>query len=310
MKWYKTIPNNVFIHMIDTAKFYVDKFDFSQICDNPSILIIGGRKTGKSFLIREILRNMNMSNAIISMPYDILNNKNSVSKCYDASFYESLPNLLVNCNTEPAETLVKKILERQSLLMRGNIPISSTALVLHNFNGCMKNENIVELLMNNRHYKLTSIVSKQTPLGFSSDILKNFDYVFLLNTCDKISIKKLWQDYDSSCSTFNDFLSVFERCTRNYGAMVIINRIPSNNIFEKIFWYNTDNNIDTVIHTDESDVTNEDDVPNSNTYVTDTIVDVHENSLSSNNSNMIVTESNNKPIQINFSFNMSFTFGN
>ena len=46
--------------------------------------------------------------------------------------------------------------------------------------GQKKDEKIMEILMNGRHYELTYILTMQTPLGITPDLRLNFDYVFLL----------------------------------------------------------------------------------------------------------------------------------
>lgn len=38
-------------------------------------------------------------------------------------------------------------------------------------------------------------------------------------------------------STFDEFVNVFDKITKNYNCMVINNKIQTSNIDEKIFWY-------------------------------------------------------------------------
>ena len=100
-----------------------------------------------------------------------------------------------------------------------------------------KDESITEILMNGRHYRLTYILTMQTPLGITPDLRLNFDYVFLLKEDSTINKKKLWDNYASMFPSLQAFEKVFGKCTEDYRAMVIDNRKPSDNIQEKVFWF-------------------------------------------------------------------------
>ncbi len=100
-----------------------------------------------------------------------------------------------------------------------------------------KDENILEILMIGRHYRLTYILTMQTPLGISPELRLNFDYVFLLKEDSTINKKKLWDNYASMFPTIATFEKVFAKCTENYCSMVIDNRKPADNIQEKVFWF-------------------------------------------------------------------------
>jgi hypothetical protein len=101
----------------------------------------------------------------------------------------------------------------------------------------VKDENIMEILMNGRHYKLTYILTMQTPLGIPPDLRLNFDYIFLLKEDSSINKKKLWDNFASMFPTQAIFEKVFAKCTEDFKAMVIDNRKPSDKIKDKVFWF-------------------------------------------------------------------------
>jgi hypothetical protein len=100
-----------------------------------------------------------------------------------------------------------------------------------------KDQNISEILMNGRHYRLTYILTMQTPLGITPDLRLNFDYVFLLKDDSTINKKKLWDNYASMFPSLPIFERVFGKCTEDYRSMVIDNRKPSDNLHDKVFWF-------------------------------------------------------------------------
>ena len=164
------------------------------------------------------------------------------------SFYKYFfPDLYIHYDIK--ETILNRILLRQSIMIdkrdekkkQGKKVDPSGILIMDD---CLakkkswaKDENIMEILMNGRHYKLTYILTMQTPLGITPDLRLNFDYIFLLKEDSTINKKKLWDNYASMFPTLAAFEKVFSKCTEDYRSMVIDNRKPSDNIQDKVFWF-------------------------------------------------------------------------
>lgn len=223
---------------MDYNKFQILEFKLDKMVQHPSIVMIAKRGSGKSFIARDIIYHYrHIPGGVVIAPTDRMN-----------SFYKYFfPDLYIHYDIK--EIILKKILVRQTLMIskekekrkEGKRIDPSGILIMDD---CLsrkkswaKDENICEILMNGRHYKLTYILTMQTPLGITPDLRLNFDYVFLLKDDSTINKKKLWDNYASVFPSIASFEKVFNACTEDYRAMVIDNRKPSNDIKDKIFWF-------------------------------------------------------------------------
>lgn len=218
--------------------FQILEFDLKKMVADPSIVMIAKRGSGKSFITRDIIYHYrHIPGGAVIAPTDRMN-----------SFYKYFfPDLYIHYDIK--ETILKKILVRQSMIIEkvnekkkiGKKIDPSGILIMDD---CLarkkswgKDENIMEILMNGRHYRLTYILTMQTPLGITPDLRLNFDYVFLLKDDSIVNKKKLWDNYASIFPTISVFDKVFAKCTEDYRSMVIDNRKPSDNIKDKVFWF-------------------------------------------------------------------------
>lgn len=214
------------------------EFKLSQMVNDPSIVMIAKRGSGKSFVSRDIVYHYRrMPGGVVIAPTDRMN-----------SFYKFFfPDLFIHYDIK--EIILKKILIRQLMMVhkaqvkekQGKKVDPSCILIMDD---CLsrkkswaKDENIIEILMNGRHYRLTYVLTMQTPLGITPDLRLNFDYIFLLKEDSTINKKKLWDNYASMFPTLNSFEQVFRKCTEDYRSMVIDNRKPSDSVQEKVFWF-------------------------------------------------------------------------
>jgi len=214
----------------------IREFNLNQMVTNPSILCIGKRGSGKSFLLRDLLYHFrNIPAGIIISPTERMHG--------DHKRY--FPDLYIHDNITDAT--MNNILLRQSEMInkaKQNIDhkIDPSALLI--MENCLsskkewsKNKIIQEIMINGRHYYLTNIVTMQCPMGISPDMRLNFDYVFLFKENSMINKKKLYLNYASMFPTFDIFEKIFNKCTDDYGIMVIDNRNNSTNITDSVFWY-------------------------------------------------------------------------
>lgn len=219
-------------------KFQILEFRLENMVNDPSIVMIAKRGSGKSYITRDIIYHYrHIPGGVVIAPTDKMN-----------SFYKYFfPDLYIHY--EFKENILKKILVRQSMMIekerekkkQGRKVDPSGILIMDD---CLarkkswaKDESIMEILMNGRHYRLTYILTMQTPLGITPDLRLNFDYVFLLKEDSTINKKKLWDNYASMFPSLAAFEKVFAKCTEDYRSMVIDNRKPSDNIQDKVFWF-------------------------------------------------------------------------
>lgn len=221
-----------------SKNFKITEFKLSDMVMDPSIVMVAKRGSGKSWITRDIVHNYKtIPGGVVLSPTDKMN-----------PFYKKFfPDLYIHHDIN--ESIFKRILNRQALMIdkakakkkKGIIIDPSGILVMDD---CLaakakwaKDPSITEILMNGRHYKLTYVLTMQTPLGVAPDLRLNFDYVFLLKDDSYVNKKKLYDNYASMFPSLAAFELVFRKCTEDYKSMVINNRFPSDNIQEKVFWF-------------------------------------------------------------------------
>lgn len=180
----------------------VDDFYLNEMRSNPSIMIIGKRGTGKTYII---------SNILDAKTDDFISDTLIISQ-KDANFYMNrYPNALV-------------VQDYDSNFVKAHIQNEGGAIV---FDDCLydyvKNTELIELMRNNHHYNKTVISSVQFPLSIKPELRSSFDYVFLLNDDVLTNQKKMFDHYAGYFPDFDSFRQVYGNLTQKYGSMVIKN---------------------------------------------------------------------------------------
>jgi hypothetical protein len=226
--------------IIEGKTLPIREFKFEYMCKNPTIAIIAKRGSGKSFLCREIVNFLNRE----KMPAGAIISPTERMNPFYSDFF---PNLFLHHKFEPRilENIFErqdKILQKQKEKKKQGKKVDPRALLI--MDDCMgsktswvKDPNIQELFFNGRHYKLTFILTMQFPLGIGPDLRGNFDYIFLLAENMTNNQKRLYDHYAGMFPNLDSFKEVFQKITKNYGVMVIVNRGNAKNIWDQIFWF-------------------------------------------------------------------------
>lgn len=206
---------------------------------NPRIVMIAPSGSGKSWIVRNILYEMrDIPCGTIIAPTDKMN------KFYDGF----IPSLYIHY--EYKSDIIPKILERQKKILDKNdrrknegkdILDPRTFLVMDD---CMaskhlwlKDPNILEIMNQGRHFKLTFILTMQYCLGIQPELRTQFNYIFLLGEDNAASRKKIYEHWAGVFPKYELFEQVFLQVTNNYGCLVINNRIKTADLTKKIFWF-------------------------------------------------------------------------
>ena len=216
----------------------IAEFKLKKMVDDPAIVMIAKRGSGKSFITRDIVYHYRHKPC------------GCVIACTDRMhpfFKYFFPDLYIHY--EIKENTLNKILLRQTEMLekqkmkkkQGKKIDPSSILIMDD---CLakkkswaKDENIMEILMNGRHYKLTYLLTMQYIMGITPELRGNFDYIFLLKEDSVLTKKKLWDNYAGMFPTIAIFEKVFAECTKEHCSMVIDNRRPTDNVTEKVFWF-------------------------------------------------------------------------
>lgn len=220
------------------SRMKFDKFNLKDMCDHATIALIAKRASGKSWLVKEIMKvRKDIPSWLIICKTEKLN-----------SFYSNMvPDLYIYYNFE--SEILTRLFARQKRLNADNKKRmklkkkTKDDRVMVIMDDCMsdknwvKDPNIGELFFNGRHYHISFILTMQYSKGLPPDMRGNLDYIFLLAEDFISNRKRLYEDYAGMFPSFDIFQQVFSELTDNYGCMVINNRKHSKHIEDKVFWY-------------------------------------------------------------------------
>lgn len=215
----------------------IREFQLNTIKPNSTILLIGGRGSGKSRICRDIIDKLrDIPVGAIICPTEKV----------DPFFSKFFPDTYIHDKYTPE--LISKIQERQQIMVdkleekkKQGKKFDPRILVimddcLSSKNSWVRDEKFMDLLYNGRHYNITFILTIQYPVGIPPDIRMNFDYIFLMRTDQVSNKKKIFDHYGGVLPDYNSFDSIYTQLTQNYGSMVIT-RNQSSDYTKKIFYY-------------------------------------------------------------------------
>lgn len=214
------------------------KFNLDEMCDYATIALIAKRASGKSVLVKEIMkRNKSIPSSIVICKTEKLN----------SSYGGHVPDSYIYYNFDT--DILSRIFMRQRRLIEDNKKRKQKKKGLKDdrvmliMDDCMsdknwvKDPNILELFFNGRHYHVSFILTMQYSKGLPPEMRGNLDYIFLLAEDFICNRKRLYDDYAGMFPSFDIFQQVFTELTDNYGCMVINNRVHTKNLEDKVFWY-------------------------------------------------------------------------
>lgn len=219
-------------------KLPINEFKLESMCENPSIVMIAKRGSGKSWVCRAILNHFKeIPVGLIIAPTDRMNT------FYGNFFPESY--IHYNYKSEIIERLLVRqevMIDKKKKKMLKGKTIDTRAFIV--MDDClskkgtwMKDQPITELLYNGRHYDIMYILTMQYPLGITPELRGNFDYIFLLAEDFVSNLKRIYDHYAGMFPNFDSFRQTFCQLTDNFGCMVVVNRGARKSFLEKVLWY-------------------------------------------------------------------------
>ena len=201
----------------------IQKFSFDMFVPNPSILIVGMRCSGKSLVIREILKH-----------YSDIPNKHVISRMEeDEPFYKTIPLDLYIHNSYNAEILSDLIYQQKKVNTKCCIVLDDC--LSHN---TLNKDNILQdVLINGRHANIINVVAVQLPMLTPPHVRSSFDYVFLFAEDYSTFLKHIYDYYAGMFDTFDMFKHFFYELTRDYSCMVIVSGGNKGDLTKQIYWY-------------------------------------------------------------------------
>lgn len=196
----------------------------------PTIIIIGKRGTGKTYLLRDLLYSFRKTPAGMMM---------TGSEASAEMFSEFFPESFIFDEVDIDR--IENIVCNQQRLRKNKTPGDYSSLLL--FDDCGYDKSITrqkiikKIFCNGRHLKILLIMTIQYCKDIPPDLRSNADYVFILKDNVQAAKKKIWTEYAGIIPDFKTFESIMNKCTEDRGALVIDNTTTSNEIEDNIFWY-------------------------------------------------------------------------
>jgi hypothetical protein len=217
-------------------EYRISKFNIKNAQPNRTWLLIGARNTGKTVLLQDILYHMQHKIDFCLAMTATVSTVQAFSKFMPKSLiykngydYEAADNFL-----KSSKTVAEKNKVRNSALILDDCMFDSKV---------MKSKTQTDLHLNGRHYNTSIFNTTQYCMVLPTIIRGNIDYVVCLKEPIKSVRKKLYEYFFGVFPSFSDFEKVFNKCTDNYGAIVLDKTGKSVNVENMVSWYKANPNL-------------------------------------------------------------------
>lgn len=201
--------------------------DFEQ--GGSKIVVIGKPKSGKSYLIRDLL----YSKKHIFPTGMVINGTEDSNHFYSNMFPESF--IYEEMNTTAIQNF-----KRRQRLAKQLLPNPWSALVLDDCMdkpGIFKTPLFQDIFKNGRHWKMMLILGLQYSMDIPPSLRICIDGTFIFREPNLKYRKSLYENYASVIPDFNTFCQLMDALTGDYTALYIHNQTTSNKLEDCVFWY-------------------------------------------------------------------------
>lgn len=236
--------------------------------ENCVIAILGKRNTGKSVLVRDLIKKRLCKS---DYAYGVAcSGTEAVQPVYSETIlppelvHEEYTTDLLGNILSVQKKRVQAAKEREQLrdryrgdprMLAANPEYKSKCWlilddVLHQSNVFLTDKNLKFAIYNGRHMHLTLAIVFQVPNppGWGPNYRSQVDVIFVFREMSMQGRKKIWEMYASCIPTFALFNQIMDEVTANYGILVINQRTQSCNMEDIIFHYKADPSIRNVRH--------------------------------------------------------------
>lgn len=225
----------------DFERLSLKKFQIESLQPDATILLYGKRRSGKSYLARDILYHNK------DIPIGLVFSGTEEANPF---FGEFIPDTFIHPQYEPK--LVSHLMVSQSHKVKhakknghfqtnGKYKGNRTFVILDDMladsAAWKKEKSIREIFFNGRHYNIFFILTMQYPVGIPPELRSNIDYIFIFNEPSIKNRKKLYDDYAGMIPSFDHFCNILDSCTKDHECLVIKVSGDSTVLKDQIFWY-------------------------------------------------------------------------
>ena len=236
----------------------IQKFDLDSMNNDSTILVLGRRRSGKSWLIRDLMYHKKHMNQVL-----VFSGTEHVSPFMG----DFIPNKFIH--SDFSSELVENVFSSQLKKIKkakenyGRTEGNSMVIIMEDMNDIKtwsKDGSIKTLISNSRYYNLMYVVALQYVHGLHPQFRDNLDYVFIYPQENHTEMQKVYDTFGGCIETYREFCDILDQCTEeNYSCLVVKLSSYSNKICDKIFWYKADRPVNFMVgeHEPESQPKNE-----------------------------------------------------
>jgi hypothetical protein len=216
------------------------KFNLDEMNPLAVILAIGKRRSGKSFLLRDLLsRHQAIPTGLVMSATEMANKffGDFVPGCF---IHEGFVEKTLDSYIQSHKALTEKMKHEQEVMGKSDIDPKNFFIMDdlgYDAPKWVKNKDIKFLFMNGRHIHTLFLLTLQYPKGIPPALRTNVDYTFIFREPNMNNRKILYDNYAGMFATFDDFCQVMNQCTNNFECLVIDNTSSSNSLTDQVFWY-------------------------------------------------------------------------
>lgn len=210
-------------------KLQIRRFDPASIKEHRIMLFVAKRGGGKTTALRDILHHIGprFHAGVAMCPTE-----------EGLAFFRSImPKQWVY--SDFSESTIAKMMELQSENLAKGKEVSLFLIL----DDCLYAKNLFKstvvrkLFMNGRHYKITVLLTAQYLTDLTPDLRSNVDVVMSFREPIIANKQRLWRFFYGCFHKFDDFVRTHDKCTDNFGALVLDNTGSSNCVADSCFWY-------------------------------------------------------------------------
>ena len=214
---------------------YIKRFDITKMKTDSVVLLIGKRRTGKSFLLRDILYHKRQQ-----LPAGIVISGTEEVSPYFKNF---IPKMFIHY--EYSTEILSNLFKRQQKAFQENWATPECFLLMDDCiddSAKWSKEKVVKtIFVNGRHYKIMFLLAMQIAMAIPPGLRGNVDYVFLTKNNNNLEIEKIYKNYAGMFKSLKEFKLVLDKCTNDNNVLVIDTTNTSNKIEETVFFYKAEN---------------------------------------------------------------------
>lgn len=226
---------------VEKQSVKITEFNLNKVLPDSVVFCIGRRRSGKSWLIRELMKMLSDRH----MPYGTLYSGTEHCNPFFKSFFpkafikrdftdEDLNNILLNQRHKVRKTAKENNVDDGRNIHNNMLLIMDD--MMSEDDVWKKSKAFKKIFVEGRHYNILFIMSLQYVLGIPPPLRENIDYVFLFAS-DGSNLKKIWENYAGVVPTFKMFKLIFNACTEDHACLVIDKTSTSSRLDDKIFYY-------------------------------------------------------------------------